>query len=431
MSNAYPWFDQQRDFAGRKWIGERIHAFGMVLLAIAAVLSLPALVGKLYSYYGFERSNDSWHKRGLVLMLLGLPVTVFLVLTDPTIIFRVGYETVLTAIDNKPFVGGIIQWQLLGLSPSLMLVGFSSILSSYHYEFASEKYLRHVKKFGLLYRLREGRNIKALAEGKAPDLGHIAFGIHDEDTLPWRSRRHGMIIGRKADKDFGHGVILGAAGSGKSVQALNIFDQCMERNFAGIYADFKGSKGVERALRDMARRLNLPFYSFSLYGSTDGEGVYYDPLAWPGLATDKASVIVSAMPFAEGGGSQFYKNAIEAYLPVQIEIMEKVGTLPGEGTFDFLANTCTPSLLLDRAKEFAAHDSTKAQYNEWKRRLAGINPETLEGLRGNLNKIINSGGKYLRPRPTRMPRCSTSATPSTRVRSSTSRSPRASTPCPS
>jgi len=399
MSNAYPWNDSIRDFTARKAIGRFVHNVGKFWLVIAALLCPPSLLGWLYSYFGFEWSNDTWWKRGMILFGVGLPVTAVIATIDPFLLIAGPWHLVEDVLADRNWAWSAIEWVLLGAAPGLTLVGIASMSTSYHYEFASQKYLRPVKKYGWLYKRRVARNTEALREGTTPDKEHIAFGLHDKDTLPWRSRRHGMIVGRSSVGSFGHGLILGSNGSGKSVQGVNIFDQWIERGGAGIYHDYKGSKKIEQALRDIAERYGRPFYSFSVYGTSGSDGVYYDPLDFPALPTDKASIIISAMPFAEGGGATHYKNMIEAFLPVQIDIMEAVGKRPGEGTFDFLANTCSLPALKERIAEWTkdGDPAKKARATEWIRKLGNVDTEAIGGLRSNLLKIINSGGDYLRP----------------------------------
>lgn len=401
MSNAYPWNDELRDFTARKQIGDILHLYvGRTFNIIAFLFSVLTPGMWAYTYYGFEHSNDTWYKRGLILFGIGAPVTAIIALINPWLLIEGQWNFVQDVFFTKTNpTASILHWQLVGIFPALTLAGLAAIGTSYDFEFSSAKYLRPIKRFGILYQLRRRRNAQAIASGVAPGDGWVAFGLHERDTLAWRSRRFGMIVGRKFDKGFGHGIIVGSNGSGKSVGGLNVFEQCIANGAAGIYPDFKGSRKVEAAARDIAARYGRPFYSFDVYANAFGDNAYYDPLDWPGLPTDKANVILNAMPFAEGGGAQHYRNIIEAYLPIQVEVMEMVGRAPGEGSFDFLLATSDPNELKRRAAPWAqSQDPGRVRkYQEWVHKSSQFNAADLGGLRSNLTKIINSGGNYLRP----------------------------------
>jgi len=394
--NPWPW-RRLRDFPIREKLARFAKKAGFLATIVSLFLSPIGAMAHAAAYWRWRIMNDNWYSRPGLLALTGFlgSLAVQTWWTDGLIGF---YRWVLTSLVDPAQIGAAITlWVLIGAFPAMLLSSLQSAGFTLSYEFDQKVWTRPMRP-NYLKQFRSYRNGQRIKAGAEPVSGHIVFGLHAGDTIPWGNGRHGAYV-TKAARKIGHGFILGQAGSGKTALALNVADQFIHAGMSVVAPDFKGDDQTRRSLKASAISAGFPFYAFSFTRMADEVNVHYDPLNWEGSSNDKAALIMKALPFpAEDSAAAYYRTKAEAYLPLQFDVLDRVGLAEGEGTFDFLLATVEPLRLIERLEPLRGGDAdAKAEFSRWHAMISAHNAKDLEGLRGNLGKVVNAGGKYLRP----------------------------------
>ena len=396
MSVPYPW-KKRRRFHGRRYTGGTLKKWiATPLSVIATVLSL----GLTYVIYflvrrQYDRVNDAWWTRGLMMVGAGV------LLAYPLGTHNVGphFMDLLYSFGSKAqgtWQGPAVSLYLSLFPIALALHGVVTMIQCYWFEYHGEKYLERTRP-NLMMKRRHKKNAVALADGLTLGDGNVHVGVIADDRVPWRTPRYGMDVGRPI-KDIGHGVILGGTGTGKTILAMSLAQQFAASNTALVYLDYKASKETLLRMKAIAESCGVPSKSFSPGIVDQEDGVWYDPLAWDGTPSDKASMLTASFQFSESGDASFYKNLAEEWLTLQFKVMSRVGLAPGESQFDFLLDTAHPQSLKDRIMSLReGSDRDRALFEEWSNEIRGKKAEQLASLRSNLSNVVNAGGEYLRP----------------------------------
>lgn len=388
----YPW-KQRKRFGARLRTAKSLRWVTPAACVVACIFNPIALIGFAYAFVGFAYRNDSWYKRSLIVIGLGLIWS--LAAFSPQEWVQ-AWNDLLLSFGDKPTIPAseaVRHVIATGTGPALVFAGVGGLAVNYRYEWTSRKYL-HPTRPTLRMRLRKLRNRRALTSPGAP-TGWIRFGTVKDDPLPWRTPRYGMVVERPLDK-LGHGTIVGATNSGKTVTALSMTHQVIQNDGSVLFMDCKGSARTRLAAEAIARELNVPIYVFDM---TEGalKSTWYSPLSWEGSPSAKASVLMGAFTFEETGSSSYFTNQARSWMSMQFEVMEKVGLLPGESHFDFLATTSTKAGLAERIKHLKTNKATKETWADWSARAEQFKDADLSGLRANVQAVVNSAGPRLRP----------------------------------
>jgi hypothetical protein len=391
----YPWRERQ-SFHERRVLADLYDKIGHILFWPALVMSLgtSALLA-IWARQGFTRNNDAWWKRGLIILgvgivlmpFLGGPVQWFHALLD--LFYSLGKYA------KMSWQEALRNLLLAGVPIAFIFQGIASMAAQYRTEYMGERFIMATRPTFLM-RNRMKKNVKDLSSGKHAGNGWLQFGVIEDDPIPWRTPRYGMICERPIER-LGHGCIVGGNGTGKTVLASNLVDQAASSGTAVLYVDYKASLDTYRATRAAAQNAGVSFYSFDL-GIGSGETTWYDPLAWEGTPSDKSSMLVQSFNFSDTGDASYYKNIAEQYLTLQFEVMDYVGLREHESRFDFLLRTAMPNGLRERLDVLkGGTDEDLEALREWTARAATIKSEALSSLRANLSTVVNSGGERLRP----------------------------------
>lgn len=393
--NPWPW-KRLRDFRGRTRLAAGMKKVGLVLTILSVLVSPLGLILHGASYARWRWVNDNWYSRPLMLGAVGALGTYALQRSADGGLIGF-YDRTLTQMGEPGGIAGsVTSWILLGTFPALLMCTLHGLGLALSYEHAHKVWIRPMRS-NLSMKLRERVNAHRISNDASSGKGRLIFGLHAGDTLPWGDGRRGAVVSRPFKK-IGHGFILGQQGSGKTALALNLADQFIANGLSLAFPDFKGDSVTCASLHASAVSAGVPFYAFSFTRLNGYTNVHYDPLGWEGSSNDKAALIIKALPFpAEDSAANYYRIKAEAYLPLQFDVLEKVGLAEGEGTFDFLLATVEPNNLINRMAPLRGNPETADLYKRWHTAISGHSAGDLEGLRGNLAKVVNSGGKYLRP----------------------------------
>lgn len=393
--NPWPW-KRLREFNGRRRLSRLLKKVGGVLIIFAFILSPIGVALHVAGYARWRWTNDNWYARPFMLGAAGAVGTFLLHASNEKGLLGF-YQGIFTSLgDGGSLVGVISSWLFLGALPSLVLAAPLACGITLGYELDHKAWTREMRP-NLHARLRAWVNARRIASDTHSGNGKILFGLHFGDTLPWGDGRHGAIVSRSSKK-VGHGFILGQQGSGKTALALNVADQFIHAGFSLAFPDFKGDSVSCDSLHASSVSAGVPFYAFSFTPMPGYTNVHYDPLDWDGSSNDKAALIMKALPFpAEDSAANYYRIKAEAYLPLQFDVLAEVGLREGEGTFDFLLDTAEPAQLQARLMPLRGNPETNDLYSRFVAAINTHNAKDLDGLRGNLQKVVNSGGKYLRP----------------------------------
>ena len=377
----YPWTERRR-FPRQSMTARSFRKLVWPFTILAAIFAPVTVPVRLWAFYRFDRMNDAWWVRGWAPLVVGV-VGMF------WFTFK-GWALSWVDLFRAPSVGSVLWWLVAGLGPGMILCAFAVWCSSYEYEWLSQRYLERTRQ-GWWGRRREEKNRSVLRAGRPLD-GVLKAGVIVDDIIPWRTPRIGMIVGRPLER-LGHGYILGTSGTGKTVTAGTLSHYAVGGGASVGMIDFKASADTREMMRAVAAEHGVPFYSFDL-GIGSREISWYDPLAWEGASSEKASMLVQSFKFDEGGGAGYYKGVAETWLPLQFDVMEEIGLNPGESRFDFLLSTCSPNALRDRMKQIR-DPQLKADLSA---RAGEVAAKDLTSLRNNLAKVVNAAGTRLRPR---------------------------------
>lgn len=392
---VYPW--RQKDNQGdRKLVMKAVTSLSTIFRIVGGVLSLGvgSLTG-LILVRRFAKRNDSWAKRGAILSLIGL--LIFIALGGPSawagalngVLLSFGDKA--TTTPTVPLITFITRTVFFGF----FFQGFAVMMSSYVYEVTGDRYLDRVKPT-LLMKRRVKKNEVALKDNKKPTEDSIAFGIIVDDPIPWRTDRHGMICARPLTK-IGHGVMVGGNGTGKTVLAVSLAYQFAMLDNCVFYIDFKASLRTLEAVKATAVKAGKKFYSFDL-GTGSTESSWFDPLDWPGTASEKASMLVNSFNFSEDGSASYYRGQANDWLILQFDVISEVGLYAGESSFDFLLETANPAVIKERIMPLrGGTPRQKELYKVYLAKVEMFKVQDLSALRQNLSVVVNSGGERLRP----------------------------------
>lgn len=391
----YPW-DTRRN-AGNARAGAKLGmSVARALTIVAAVFTVgvgPLL--RLLAEWRFQSRNDGWAWRGVVMMavggvampIFGGPVEWAQAVLD--LLYSFGSKATMEPVEAARTL------LLAGVPMGLVMQGVATALSCYELDQMGERYLLPSKP-GMRVRLRNRRTIAALRSTPESGDGILRFGVIEDDPIPWRTGRVGMVVGRPV-ATLGHGLVVGATGTGKSVLAMTMVHQVGSNGQFAVVIDFKASLATYNGIRAAAELAGAPFHSFDL-GLGSAETSWYDMLAWDGEPADKASMLVSAFSFADSGDAAFYRGQAEAYLTLQFQALQAVPSRPDESTFDYLLRTATPSGLKEHLVVLKGGDAAaQEQWTRFGERLTKFRPDHLSGLNANLANVVNTGGARLRP----------------------------------
>lgn len=398
----YPWQERKKFNDSRRLISPVVK-LTRTLAWVATVTSPLSFLAWMWAKFAFRRYNDSWYKRGLVLLASGA-IASLVFARNPLDIPMAWYDMLRsfgTEAVSQP-IPAIIHALLITLPYALILQGFHALARTYQIEKTTNAFLQAQRPTAMM-RLRKHRNIKTLSRGIDPSPqgdGYVRFGVIVHDRIQWRRSRYGMIVEKKIKK-MGHGAIIGASGMGKTTAAETFTHYVLLNDSGMIYIDFKADIDTMRGLAAIARNNDRPCYILDIgFGTTDTS--WYDLFAWAGSPADKASVLVECLQFAEGeGGEAFYRGIAESWLPMQIEAAEILGLEEDEGMFDFLLDTAVPARFRDRIEPLRESSDAKvlAKFERWDQEAKLVKASDLQSLRNELSKITNAAGGRLKANP--------------------------------
>lgn len=396
----YPWRERRKFHDARRLISHVVKVT-RILAWIAAALNPASVIFWIGIRAGYRRYNDSWHKRGLRTIAFGIVLTP-IISPNPSLIFVHWYEFLRSfgsQATTTPQDAAISAF-IAAFPYTLIAQGIHGLARSYQIERTTDAFLREQRPTWHM-RWRHAHNRKALVRGTTTPTkndGYVRFGVIEDDRLPWRRSRYGMVVERKLER-MGHGVFIGSNGMGKTKAAETFTHYVLSNNAAMIYIDFKASVNTRDGLAAIAEEVGQPLHILDIgLGNTDTS--WYDLFDWPGSPADKASVLVECFQFADGeGGAAYYRGIAEAWIPMQIEAAELLGLNEGEGMFDFLLATSVPQRFRERITPLRDSDDpeVRAKFEEWDGEASLLNASDLHGLRNELNKVINAAGPRLKP----------------------------------
>lgn len=398
----YPWKQRKKFIDSRRMIAPIVRVT-VVLAWIATIASPPSFLLWMWAKFGYRYYNDSWSKRGLILVAVGV-ATSLIFTPQPLAVPLAWFDMLRSFGPDSPLepIPSLIHAILVALPYATILQGIHALARSYEIEKSTNAFLQEQRPT-LAMRLRRRRNIRVLSQGANGSRkadGYIRFGVAEKDRIPWRFSRHGMIVERRIEQ-IGHGVLAGATGMGKTTLASTFTHYVLRVDAAMIYLDFKADIDTMRGLYTVARDSGKPCYILDIgFGSTDTS--WYDLFDWPGTPADKASVLIECFQFAEGeGGAAYYRGVAEAWLPMQIEAAEILGLAQGEGMFDFLLQTAVPDRFRNRIMPLRDSDdpALREKFERWDAESKLVKAADLQGLRNELTKITNAAGDRLKPNP--------------------------------
>lgn len=395
----YPWSERKKFNDARRLIAPVVRVT-RVLMYVATIFCPPSVLLWFWALIGFRRRNDSWAKRGLFITVLGgfgimlfSPWPMDIVWAWDSLLRSFGPESTLDVQEQA------INVVLLMAPYAVVIQGLHALARSFQIERTTTAFLKPTRPTTMA-RLRRRRNVRRLSTGvdRHPKKGYVRFGVIEDDRIPWRTSRYGMVVERKIER-MGHGVFIGSNGTGKTKAAETFSHYVLSNDGAIIFIDFKASLSALRGLSAVARTNDVPCYILDIgFGSTDTS--WYDLFAWPGSPADKASVLIECLQFPEGeGGTAYYRGIAEAWMPMQIEAAELVGLDEGEGMFDFLLDTAVPAKFQERIESLreSSDPEVRAKYQQWYDNADLRKVSELEGLRSEMQKIVNAAGHRLKP----------------------------------
>lgn len=398
----YPWKQRKKFNDARRLISPLVK-LTRLLAWVATIASPPSFLAWMWAKFAYRHYNDSWNKRGLLLLLYGVVLSLIIV-RNPLDVPFAWYDMLRSfgvEATSEP-TQAIIHALVIAFPYALILQGLHALARSYQIEKTTNAFLQEQRPtWGM--KLRKNRNIRALrhgVNGSQHGRDYVRFGVIENDRVPWRFSRHGMVVERKIEK-MGHGVLAGANGMGKTTLASTFGHYVLEADAGMIYLDFKADLDTMRGLVAVARDSGKPCYVLDIgFGSNDTS--WYDLFGWPGSPADKASVLIECFQFAEGeGGASYYRGVAEAWLPMQIEAAEILGLREGEGMFDFLLATAVPDRFQKRIMPMreSSDPEMQAKFEMWNAEANLVKASDLQGLRNELTKITNAAGHRLKPNP--------------------------------
>lgn len=393
---VYPWKQRKYRSTTRALSGP-LRRVSTVLWPLAAIISIGlTLIARFWATRGFAKVNDHWAKRGVMMVLIGL---ILLPLIGAPAQLGHAWADLIRAIDgsgDSSTLSSIIRAALAGLPIGLILQGLSSMMDSFDFDVSGERYLEPTRPT-LRTKRRAKKSTTALESGNAASKEMVPFGVVVGDPIPFRTPRYGMVLDRRFTT-LGHGSVVGANGTGKTVLAIQLGYTAVEHGAALIYVDFKASMRTYKAVKAIADDQGASFQFFTSGLNLDTTS-WYDPLAWEGDAADKASMLITSFNFPETGDASYYRNQAETWLVLCFQVLEFVGLNEGESTFDYLLAVTDPVELKGRMTPMRNSRDPQAReaYQSFMDRASRTAVKDLSGLYSNLSTVVHSGGEQLRP----------------------------------
>ena len=131
-------------------------------------------------------------------------------------------------------------------------------------------------------------------------------------------RYGGRLIDYPELNSRGGTMVTGASGSGKSVQALELIKQDMDKERNIIFFDFKGEKETSDTLKKFARERNYEIYSL------DDEDAYsFDPL-YDMSPTGRVEAILNTRKWSMDGADAHFRTNTQLLIQKYIQAFDKV-----------------------------------------------------------------------------------------------------------
>ena len=199
--------------------------------------------------------------------------------------------------------------------------------------------------------------------GTPPSGLYVRFGYVEGHSLPWEGYRAGQIVERPAD-ELGHGVIVGATGSGKTVASYPvIYYPVVGGGWGSIVVDFKASAKTREAVRAAALAAGKPFIALQVGTPVPGEEpAFYEPFNWAGTPEEKASMLLSCFDMTTEGAASYYTSVAQGWLRFCFRLLEHTGLSNGESTMDFLLRMCSTAEAKSAIKKVSRTNAPAADH---------------------------------------------------------------------
>lgn len=302
------------------------------------------------------------------------------------------------SLDLSPALPELLWNVTFGVGAGLFFGSLVGWVLAAKYNYLSEAYLEKPRQTRSMVK-RSDKNRELVAEGNSAAEGVVQFGVIVDDVLPWRMHRYGMIVQRPLAL-LGHGMIVGAAGSGKTVASANLAYYALKARAGFFYMDLKDSRETAELMTAMAVKADARVHAFSMVARDST--AWWDPfLDDTFLPREKAAMMFGALRFEETGEAAFYGSIAQRWTALQFEVLARRGLRDGEGTFDWLARTASKDAMIaeleayldSRGKEQDAFYVNARAYVDSDRQIDA----KLENLRTQLDTIVRFAGHLLRP----------------------------------
>lgn len=365
----------------------------------------PAAIGEIIAQEKFRKTNSD---------RVGLPKTLIIIgalLTLISIIFFPIQETFMNLLysfgDRGELTPGVAYawFAASAAGPAFIMAGVHSYINMYSIDIRERRYLDPQE----LTRNQENliaENKELVESGENFAEGVIPFGPIEEDLIPYRQNRRGLMVGRDL-KMIGHTVIAGGSGEGKTNFIKQFIYYLLILNQLPVYLDFKDDKDTREEMQSAAKKAGKKFLAIDFATSHNPNDftndVWLDFLSGAKTATAKAELIMNSLDFSTGENAQYYRNAAYEWLQIQLIALEAIGgqkaLAPGEGVLDFLIETSSTSALIKRTSELKNHSHPKKReaFEHIKKMAGRKNDKDLGGLKTELQNFNIGAGHMLRP----------------------------------
>lgn len=384
MSNPYPW-NTEKSFPHRTTFWRRASR------ALLGPAILAAIIGGPIAWVGGAWATISWRRHNNLPRTYPLTLATFAaVAVAVSIVTGWGPAAWPGLYEDGKFPGLLaLIWVTIWPIPLLIVALWAWAFNSYT-EYNAWRYLEDRTPTWMQKRRAEKTRI-AIAEHPSP-VGALTPAVIVSDPLPWRQDRYGEPV-RVDTTELGHGLVVGANGSGKTILGLTMVEQQTAQGVSSGFLDFKGSWKNCAKLRAIAAHYDAEFLEFDLAG----DGDFYDP--FPNITDSNQKRNLIMQMFSEDTTEEaFYRGAAEVWLELQFRTLEVVGLRDGEGTFRFLYETASVPGLIERLGDIEYSDP--GIYGGLVEDARRMSDDRLQGLRDNLGKVVNTavGNKLRRPR---------------------------------
>lgn len=395
--NPYPW-TRYRAFTDRRLLGTAFQRAGLVLTILATVLCPPTVIPRFLATHRFHTLNDHWAPRGAITAGAGAALTLLLFRPEQWWLSLTDLLTYLgphPRSTSHPLVAFTV-YTLIAAGPALIAQGLAAIGSSFAYEYQAARYLTD-RELTRAQTRRINRARRTLTDAAYPNDGYLRIGVIVDDPIPWRQTRRGAIVERPLT-GIGVTLVIGAAGSGKSIALISMAEQTLRIGGAVTFIDFKGSAKTARRLEAIADELGVPFYSFTILDDVPGGDTRFDFFSWNKTPAQSRAILMEALEFTTEGDASYYRDIAENWLHLQFTALQHVGLRRGEGVFDFLADTDTNNGLSKRLQPLrSGTPEERVIANRITDDAQTISDKDLQSLRNNIERIQSSAGNRLTP----------------------------------